>query len=127
MTGITSGGGRVHPAPRLAPVSLGGCRNTEAQDARPALCPVATQIGGRVMCGRQEQEAALGAAVEFTKDWMGLAINAIAVPAIVYWVLANALHLERVSRGNLATMLELAALGVVVWRCRNAARSTPEQ
>jgi hypothetical protein len=66
--------------------------------------------------------------VEFTKEtWMGLVINAIAVPAIVYWVLANALHLERISRGNLAAMLELAALGVVVWRWRSAARSKPEQ
>jgi hypothetical protein len=66
--------------------------------------------------------------VEFTKEtWMGLVINAIAVPAIVYWVLANALHLERVSRGALATMLELAALGVVVWRWQSAARSKPEQ
>ena len=66
--------------------------------------------------------------MEFTKEtWMGLVINAIAVPAIVYWVLANALHLERVSRGTLATMLELAALGVVVWRWQSAARSKPEQ
>ena len=57
--------------------------------------------------------------MEFTKEaWMGLVINAIVVPAIVYWVLANALHLERVSRGMLATTLELAALGVVVWRWR---------
>jgi hypothetical protein len=63
-----------------------------------------------------------------TKEtWMVLVINAIAVPAIVYWVLTNALHLERVSRGNLATLLELAALGVVVWRWRSAARRTPEQ
>ena len=66
--------------------------------------------------------------MESTKEaWMVLVINAIAVPAIVYWVLANALHLERVSRGNLATMLELAALGVVVWRWRSAARNKPEQ
>jgi hypothetical protein len=65
--------------------------------------------------------------VEFTKEiWMGLVINAIAVPAIAYWVLANALHLERVSRGMLATMLELAALGVVMWRWQSAARK-PEQ
>jgi hypothetical protein len=66
--------------------------------------------------------------VEFTKEtWMWLVINAIAVPATVYWVLANALHLEGVSRGNLAAMLELAALGVVVWRWQSAARSKPEQ
>jgi hypothetical protein len=65
--------------------------------------------------------------MEFTKAWMGLAINAIAVPALVYWVLANALHLERVSRGMLATTLELAAVGVVVWRWRSAVGSKPEQ
>ena len=66
--------------------------------------------------------------MEFTKGaWMGLAINAIAVPALVYWVLANALHLEPVSRGMLATTLELAAVGVVVWRWRSAAGSKSEQ
>lgn len=66
--------------------------------------------------------------MESTKEiWMALVINAIAVPAIVYWLLANGLHLERVSRGMLATMLELAALGVVVWRWRSAGRSKPEQ
>lgn len=62
--------------------------------------------------------------MEFTKElWAVLVINAIAVPALAYWVLANALQLERVGRGMLATALELAALGVVVWRCRTAARS----
>ena len=66
--------------------------------------------------------------MESTKEtWMVLVINAIAVPTIVYWVLANALHLERVSRGNLAAMLELAALGVVVWRWRSAGRGKSEQ
>jgi hypothetical protein len=66
--------------------------------------------------------------VEFTKaTWAVLVINAIAVPAIVYWSLSNALHLERVSRGMLATVLELAALGVVVWRYRSAGRSKREQ
>ena len=66
--------------------------------------------------------------MEFTREtWVGLVINAIAVPAIVYWVLANALHLDGFSRGNLAAVLELAALGVVVWRWRSAARSKPEQ
>jgi hypothetical protein len=80
------------------------------------------------MCWGQEQEPALGAAVEFTKQtWMGIVINAIAVPAIVYWVLANGLQLERVSRGMLATLLELAALGVVVWRWHSAAHSKTEQ
>lgn len=65
--------------------------------------------------------------MEYTKEiWMVLVINAIAVPAIVYWLLANGLHLERVSRGMLATALELAALGVVVWRCQTAARSKRE-
>ena len=65
--------------------------------------------------------------MEFTKEtWAVLVINAIAVPALVYWLLANALHLERVSRGMLATALELAALGVVVWRCGTAARSKRE-
>jgi hypothetical protein len=65
--------------------------------------------------------------MEFTREtWMGLVINAIMAPAIVYWVLANALHLERVSRGMLATMLELAALGAVVWRWQRAAQK-PEQ
>jgi hypothetical protein len=65
--------------------------------------------------------------VEFTKEvWAVLVVNAIAVPALVYWLLANALHLERVSRGMLATALELAALGVVVWRCQTAARSKRE-
>ena len=62
--------------------------------------------------------------MEFTKEMCSvLVINAIAVPALVYWLLANALHLERVSRGMLATALELAALGIVVWRCQSAARS----
>ncbi len=66
--------------------------------------------------------------MESTKEiWMVLVINAIAVPAIVYWLIANGLHLERVSRGMLASMLELAALGVVVWRWRCAGRSKPEQ
>jgi hypothetical protein len=75
----------------------------------------------------QEQEPALVAAVDFSKEtWAVLVINAIAIPAIAYWLLANALHLERVSRGMLATALELAALGVVVWRCRNT-RGKPEQ
>lgn len=65
--------------------------------------------------------------MEFTKEvWAVLVVNAIAVPALVYWLLANALHLERVSRGMLATALELAALGVVVWRCQTAARSKRE-
>ena len=64
--------------------------------------------------------------MEFTREtWMWLVMNTIGVPAIVYWGLANALHLERVSRGMLATMLELAALGVVVWRWRSAAGSKP--
>jgi hypothetical protein len=57
---------------------------------------------------------------------MVLVINAIAVPAIVYWLLANVLHLESISRGMLATVVELAALGVVVWRWRSAWRSKPE-
>jgi hypothetical protein len=71
--------------------------------------------------------AALGAAVEFTKEtWMVLVINAIAVPAIVYWLLANALDLESTSRGMLATVVELAALGVVVWRWRRAWLNKPE-
>ena len=62
--------------------------------------------------------------MEFTREiWAVLVINTIAVPAFVYWLLANALHLERVSRGMLATALELAALGVVVWRCQTAART----
>ena len=65
--------------------------------------------------------------MEFTKEvWAVLVVNAIAVPALIYWLLANALHLERVSRGMLATALELAALGVVVWRCQTAARSKRE-
>lgn len=65
--------------------------------------------------------------MEFTKQtWAVLVINAIAVPALVYWLLVNALHLERVSRGMLATALELAALGVVVWRCWTAAHSDRE-
>jgi hypothetical protein len=57
---------------------------------------------------------------------MVLVINAIAVPAIVYGLLANALHLESTSRGMLATVVELAALGVVVWRWRSAWRNKPE-
>jgi hypothetical protein len=57
---------------------------------------------------------------------MVLVINAIAVPAIVYWLLANALHLESTSRGMFATVVELAAIGVVVWRWRSAWRSKPE-
>ena len=65
--------------------------------------------------------------MEFTKEtWIGLVINAIAVPAIAYWVIANAFHLDRVGRGMLATVLELAALGVVVWRWQSAAHK-PEQ
>jgi hypothetical protein len=79
------------------------------------------------MCWPQEQEPPLGAAVEFTKETcMVLVINAIAVPAIVYWLLVNALHLESTSRGMLATVVELAALGVVVWRWRSAWRNKPE-
>ena len=59
--------------------------------------------------------------MEFTKEtWIVLVVNAIVVPAIVYWLLANALHLESASRGILATLLELAALGVVVWRWRSS-------
>lgn len=92
-----------------------------------ALCLVATRIGGGVMCWRQKEEPAFGAAVEFTKETCTvLAVNAVAIPALAYWLLANALHLERVSRGMLATALELAALGVVVWRCRSGARSKCE-
>jgi hypothetical protein len=71
-----------------------------------------------------KRRPAFGVAVEFTKETCAvLAINAIAVPALAYWLLANALHLERVSRGMLVTALELAALGVVVWRCRTGART----
>ena len=65
--------------------------------------------------------------MESSKEiWMVLVTNAIAVPALVYWLLANGLHLEKVSRGMLATTLELAALGVVVWRWRSAGRSKSE-
>ena len=65
--------------------------------------------------------------MEITKEtWAVIVINAIAVPALVYWLLVNALQLERVSRGMLATALELAALGVVVWRCRTATHSDRE-
>ena len=65
--------------------------------------------------------------MEFTKETcMVLVINAIAVPAIVYWLLANALHLESTSRGMLATVVELAALAVVVWRWRSAWRNKSE-
>jgi hypothetical protein len=65
--------------------------------------------------------------MDFTKQaWAVLLINAIAVPAIVYWVLANALRLESISRGTLATALELAAAGVVIWRWRSW-RNKPDQ
>jgi hypothetical protein len=55
--------------------------------------------------------------MEFNRElWAMFLMNAVAIPATVYLLLANALHLGAYSRSVLATSLILGGLALAMWR-----------
>jgi hypothetical protein len=54
--------------------------------------------------------------------WTVFLINAFAVPAVVYLLVANTLHLDGDSRVVLATVVGPCGLGLTVWRWWSAFR-----
>jgi len=62
--------------------------------------------------------------VEFDKQiWKLFLINAIAIPASVYWLLVSVLHLGAGARSALATVVALGGLSLAMWRWWSAGRS----
>jgi len=60
--------------------------------------------------------------MEPKETWTVLFLNAIAIPAIVYWFVANAFHLDGDSRVVLAIVVGPCGLGLTVWRVWSALR-----
>jgi hypothetical protein len=60
--------------------------------------------------------------MEPKETWMVLFLNAIAIPVIVYSLVANALHLDGDSRVVLAIVVGPCGLGVTGWRVWSALR-----
>jgi len=54
--------------------------------------------------------------------WTVFFLNAIALPAIVYWLIANTLHLDGDSQIVLATVVGPCGLALTVWRWWSALR-----
>jgi hypothetical protein len=58
--------------------------------------------------------------------WTVFLLNAFAVPAVVYFLIANALHLGVDARGLLATIVAMSGLGLTMWRWWRAVRRNLE-
>jgi hypothetical protein len=60
--------------------------------------------------------------MEPKETWTVLFLNAAAIPAIVYLLVANALHLDGDSRVLLAVVVGPCGLGLAIWRVWSALR-----
>jgi hypothetical protein len=61
--------------------------------------------------------------MEVNKEiWAVFLLNALAVPAVVYLLVANTFHLDGDARGMLATVVEMGGLGLAMWRWWSAVR-----
>jgi hypothetical protein len=60
--------------------------------------------------------------MEPKETWTVLFLNAIAIPVIVYWLVANAFRLGGDDRGMLAILVGSCGLGLTIWRMWSALR-----
>ena len=61
--------------------------------------------------------------MEVNKEiWTVFLLNALALPAVVYLIVANALYLDGDSRVVLATVVGPCGLGLTAWRWWSAVR-----
>ena len=61
------------------------------------------------------------------KIWTVFFLNAMAMPAIVYWLIANTFHLDGDSRVLLAIAVGPCGLALTVWRWWSALRRKLEE
>jgi hypothetical protein len=76
----------------------------------------------------QEKEPARGAAMDSKNKeiWTVFLLNAFAVPAVVYLLVANTFHLDADSRVVLATVVEMSGVALTIWRWWSAVRKNLE-